>query len=50
MNMMLNLYDPFNQKNNIGKNTDAFALQRMFKAAYLMLHTRDVRNKLDFMF
>jgi hypothetical protein len=48
--MVLNLYDPYNEKNNIGKNTDAFALQKMFKTAYLVLHTRDVRNKLHYMF
>lgn len=44
--MMLNLPDPINLKNNIGKNTDAFALQRMFKASYIILHTRHVSNRL----
>jgi hypothetical protein len=38
--MILNLPDPVNVKNNIGKNTDASALQRMFKTAYIMIHTR----------
>jgi hypothetical protein len=44
--MMLNLPDPISNKNNLGKRTDAFALQRMFKTAYLILHTRDIENKL----
>jgi hypothetical protein len=44
--MVLNLPDPINLKNNIGKNTDAFALQKMFKAAYIMLHTRAISNRL----
>ena len=36
--MVLNLYDPYNEKNNIGKNTDAFALQKMFKTAYFRMN------------
>lgn len=48
--MILNLPDPFNTKNNIGNNTDAFCLQRMFKTAYLILHTRDADGRLEFLF
>lgn len=48
--MVLNLPDPVNLKNNIGKFTDAFGLQRMFKTAYFILHTRDASSRLDYMF
>jgi hypothetical protein len=44
--MVLRLPDPVNAKNNIGKKTDAFSLQRMFKTAYLVLHTRDASSRL----
>lgn len=40
--MILNLPDPINSKNDMGKNTDAYILQRMFKTSYMMLHTRDI--------
>jgi hypothetical protein len=48
--MVLNLPDPINIKNNIGKNTDAFALQKMFKAAYIILHTRGASSRLEYLF
>ena len=48
--MVVNLPDPINAKNNIGKNADAFSLQRMFKTAYLILHTRDAENRLEYLF
>lgn len=40
--MVLNLPDPINNKNDMGKNANAFMLQRMFKTAYMILHTRDI--------
>jgi hypothetical protein len=44
--MVLNLPDPINLKNNLGQNTDAFTLQKMFKAAYIILHTRGISSRL----
>lgn len=48
--MLLNLPDPINPKNNVGKQTDACALQRMCKAAYIMLHTKGPEPKLKYLF
>ena len=48
--MILNLPDPVNQRNNVGNQTDVNALQRMFKAAYIILHTKSKGNRLQFIF
>lgn len=48
--MVLNLPDPVNIKNNIGKKTDAFALQKMFKASYIILHTKGIESRLEYLF
>lgn len=40
--MVLHLPDPINVKNNVGKMTDVQAMQRMFKASYIVLHTRGI--------
>jgi hypothetical protein len=37
--MILTICDPINPLSNIGKNTKAFSLQAMFKAAYISLHS-----------
>ena len=48
--MILNLPDPINPKNNVGKQTDGCSLQRMCKTAYIMLHTKGVEQKLRYLF
>ncbi len=48
--MRLNLPDPINMKNNVGNKTDAFLLQRMFKIGYLILHTKGIDRRLDYLF
>jgi hypothetical protein len=55
--MILNILDPLNINNNIGKsklnlgkNAKAFELQNMFRASYIALHTNINGNKLPFMF
>lgn len=48
--LILNLPDPINPKNNVGKQTDASALQRMFKTAYIILHSRGNEPKLKYLF
>jgi hypothetical protein len=48
--MGLNLPDPINPKNNLGNNTDAFALQKMFKTGYIILHTRGIADRLEYLF
>jgi hypothetical protein len=48
--MVLNLPDPAKLNNDLGKNTDAFALQKMFKTAYIILHTRGISNRLEYIF
>ena len=48
--MVLNLPDPINPKNNVGSQTDACSLQRMFKTAYIILHTKGPESKLSYLF
>ena len=48
--MILNLPDPINQRNNVGNQTDVYSLQRMFKAAYIILHTKSKGSRLQFIF
>lgn len=48
--MLLTIYDPLNHSNNVGKRTDAYFLQCMFKAAYIALHSNIIGKKIQFMF
>ena len=48
--MLLNLPDPINPKNNLGSQTDGCSLQRMFKTAYIILHTKGPEPKLSYLF
>lgn len=48
--MVLQLPDPINVKNNVGNLADASALQKIFKASYILLHTRGVIERLSYMF
>ena len=48
--MILTVYDPLNHTNNLGKNTKAYEMQAMFKAAYIALHSNIRQSKLEFMF
>jgi hypothetical protein len=47
--MILQIIDPLNNKNNLGKNIRAVELQRMFRAANLALHS-NVERKLNLIF
>ena len=47
---MLNIPDPINMKNNVGKHADAFSLQRMFRVGYIILHTKGCDKKLPYLF
>lgn len=48
--MLLQILDPLNHNNNIGKKTKAYEINAMFKAAYIALHTNHKGSKLQFMF
>lgn len=48
--MILNLPDPVNIKNNVGNSTDVYLLQKMFKTAYIILHSKLKGNKLAYLF
>lgn len=48
--MILSIYDPLNHTNNVGKNSKAYELQAMFKAAYIGLHSNIKGKKLQFIF
>ena len=48
--LILNIPDPINMKNNVGNNTDAFSLQKMFRTAYIILHTKSCDRKLLYLF
>jgi hypothetical protein len=45
-----NSADLNSNKNAIGNNTDDFTLQKVFKAAYIILHTRGISNRLEYLF
>jgi hypothetical protein len=48
--MILTIFDPLNHTNNLGKNSKAYELQTMFKAAFIALHANIKQEKLAFMF
>jgi hypothetical protein len=43
--MILTIFDPLNHTNNLGKNSKAYELQTMFKAAFIALHANIKQEK-----